>query len=193
MSGWDQLKPDALNANRGTERGEYALRKSLEANGPAGAITVDGDGNIIGGNKTAVVAAEMGLEPLLVKVKPHQMLVVQREDLDLYSKDDAKARDLATALNRVAELNLDWSDAMLEAAEEMYGTTARDDYWFADELVALAEAEEAREAAAAADDDEPTEPKPRQVPRFQVTARCKDENEMADLTEWLDSRGIAWK
>jgi hypothetical protein len=102
-----ELTPDIRNANRGTERGRYALEASLRDLGAGRSILVDKHGRIIGGNKTLETAAEIGLDDVLVvQTDGTQIVAVQRMDLDL-AQDD-KARMLAYADNRVGQLDLDF-------------------------------------------------------------------------------------
>lgn len=195
---WEELKPDLMNANAGTERGAQMLEESLSTLGWGGAGTVDRDLNIIGGNKSLEQAMAMGLRPVVVRLAPDEVLVAQREDLDLYSQDDPRGRDLATALNRVAEVNLDWRDVMLQAAQERQGAKSRDILFFANERQGLAAREakaEAKEADQAEADQESLDVKPRQAPRFRqvYVVTCKGEDEAAMLTEWLTRHGIDWK
>ena len=56
----DDLQPDPLNANRGTDRGRDALRRSLEEHGAGRSIVVDARGRILGGNKTVEQAKALG-------------------------------------------------------------------------------------------------------------------------------------
>ena len=48
-----QLKQDAKNANRGTQRGNAAVAQSLKTLGAGRSILIDKHGNVIAGNKTA--------------------------------------------------------------------------------------------------------------------------------------------
>lgn len=58
------------------------------------------------GNKTAEVAADIGLDDvLIVQTDGRQLVAVQRTDLDI---DSPEGRGLAYADNRVGELDLDW-------------------------------------------------------------------------------------
>lgn len=195
---WDELKPDLMNANGGTERGQEMLESSMSSLGWGGAGTIDRDGNIIGGNKSLEQAMAMGLKPVVVKLAPDEVLVGQREDLDLYSTDDPRGRDLATALNRVPQVNLDWRDTMLQAAEERQGATARNLLFFANERQGLTTKEakaEAKEQDQADAEQEPLDVKPRQVTRFRqiYVVTCQNEDEAAMFTEWLTRHGITWK
>ena len=45
----DDLQPDPLNANRGTDRGREALRRSLRTYGAGRSIVIDTRGRILGG------------------------------------------------------------------------------------------------------------------------------------------------
>jgi DNA modification methylase len=106
------LKPDPKNANLGTERGRDMLRKSITDYGTGRSILVDKNGVIIAGNKTAEAAKEINhRKPIrVIQTKGDELIVVQRTDLDIGSK---KARSLAIADNRVAELDLKWSPDIL--------------------------------------------------------------------------------
>ncbi len=105
------LSLDPLNANRGTPRGRQALASSLQAYGAGRSILTDRAGRIIAGNKTWEQAQALGLPITVVHTKGQDLVVVQRDDLDLTR--DAKARALAVADNRVAELDLEWDPAVL--------------------------------------------------------------------------------
>lgn len=101
-----ELTPDHANANKGTERGRYALETSLRQYGAGRSILLDKNGRIIAGNKTAEVAADVGMEDVIVvQTDGKQIVAVQRTDLDI---DSEAGRGLAYADNRVGELSLEW-------------------------------------------------------------------------------------
>lgn len=101
-----ELIPDHANANKGTERGRYALEVSLRQYGAGRSILLDKNGRIIAGNKTVEVAADVGLEDVIVvQTDGKQIVAVQRTDLDI---DSVEGRGLAYADNRVGELSLEW-------------------------------------------------------------------------------------
>ncbi len=101
-----ELIPDHANANKGTERGRYALEASLRQYGAGRSILLDKNGRIIAGNKTAEVAADVGLDDvLIVQTDGTKIVAVQRTDLDI---DSPEGRGLAYADNRVGELSLSW-------------------------------------------------------------------------------------
>lgn len=109
------LKPDKRNANKGTQRGAIQLEESLRAFGAGRSILIDKHGAIIAGNKTVEQAGQMGLDNVIVvETDGTQIVAVQRTDLDLDT--DPKARQLAYADNRVAEVGLEW-DAELIASD----------------------------------------------------------------------------
>ena len=100
------LIPDHANANKGTQRGRAALESSLRQYGAGRSILVDRNGHIIAGNKTAEVAADIGMDNVIVvQTDGTQIIAVQRTDLDI---DSETGRGLAYADNRVGELSLNW-------------------------------------------------------------------------------------
>ena len=122
-----------MNANRGTDRGRDALRRSLEDYGAGRSILVDARGRILGGNKTAEQAKELGLPITVVPTDGQQLIVVQRVDLD--AQTDPRAQALAVADNRVGELDLDWNPAALQQLEQ--AGVALDGFWTPEEFARL--------------------------------------------------------
>lgn len=102
-----ELLLDKKNANRGTERGAKALENSLRKFGAGRSILIDKDGRVIAGNKTLQQAIKNGMSDIeVVQTDGSKLVAVQRTDLDL--ENDAKARELAYADNRIAEIDLEW-------------------------------------------------------------------------------------
>lgn len=109
------LQPDAHNANKGSERGTYMIRRSLEKLGAGRSIVLDKNGRIIAGNKTAEAAEDIGLDDVIVvRTDGRKLVAVMREDLDL---DDpaGMARELAYADNRTGQVSLEWDAGVLSA------------------------------------------------------------------------------
>lgn len=129
------LQPDDRNANKGSERGTYMIRRSLERLGAGRSILLDKNGKIIAGNKTAESAADVGLDDvLIVRTRGDKLVAVMREDLDLDDPGGA-ARQLAYADNRAGEVSLAW-DAEMIGADIAGGVDLGD--WFQElELEAL--------------------------------------------------------
>jgi 16S rRNA G966 N2-methylase RsmD len=143
-----ELKPDKKNANRGTDRGRAAVRKSLEQFGSGRSVLVDRDGQIIAGNKTVEQASAAGIKDLIViQTDGSQLVAVQRTDLSL---NDPKARGLAVADNLTAELGLEWNP---DALKELSADLDLQPYFTVDELKELIP-----ETGTAGDEDEVPEP-----------------------------------
>lgn len=106
------LQPDPINANRGTTRGRVLLESSINTCGAGRSVVADRRGVVIAGNKVVEQAKALGLPIRVVTTTGDALVVVQRADLDLAT--DARARTLAIADNRVAELDLDWDAEVLE-------------------------------------------------------------------------------
>lgn len=102
------LTPDRDNANEGTQRGRGLLEKSLRKLGAGRSILTDKAGNVIAGNKTLETAADIDLPVRIVETDGNELVVVKRTDLDLYSETDKRARQLAYADNKIAEVDLAW-------------------------------------------------------------------------------------
>lgn len=106
------LTTDEQNANKGTARGRALIETSMRRYGAGRSIVVDKHGKIIGGNKTAEVAMDIGIEDVeVVRTDGRKLVVVQRTDLDL-DKDTA-AKELAIADNRTGEVSLKWDADVL--------------------------------------------------------------------------------
>lgn len=108
------LTPDTQNANKGTERGRYMVEASLTETGAGRSIVADKDGRIIAGNKTLEAWAGMGGAVKVVETDGHELVVVQRTDLDL-SDPKGKARKLAYYDNRAGQVGLEWDAEQLLA------------------------------------------------------------------------------
>lgn len=107
-----QLKHDTQNANAGTKRGRELLEQSISELGAGRSILVDKDGNVIAGNKTLEAAQKAGLKVRVIPTERDELVVVQRQDLDL-TDSAGEARRLAYLDNRVAELDLQWDAEQL--------------------------------------------------------------------------------
>ena len=100
------FRPDPKNLNKGTERGNYALERSLRDYGFARPIVADRDGTILAGNHAFEKAGEIGLKKIrVIETDGDEIIVHKRTDLDA---NTAKARMVALADNRTTEINLAW-------------------------------------------------------------------------------------
>ena len=141
------IKFDRVNANKGTERGRYAIEASMREFGFADAGTLDKNNAIIGGNKRTEVAGEIGMDDaIVIDVDGTKPVFIRRNDLDLFSTEDDRARRLAYALNRSQQLSLDWDAeqvlADLNAGVDLSALWRQDEL---DELLGNMEAPEFRE------------------------------------------------
>jgi DNA modification methylase len=127
------LTPDPKNANLGTARGRALLGNSLREFGGARSIVADREGRVIAGNKTLEQAATLAMPIRVVESDGSELVVVRRTDLDLLH--DPKARQLALADNRVAEIDLEWDPAMLK--QHLADGVAFGDLWRVEELERL--------------------------------------------------------
>ncbi len=117
IRGLKDLVPDDKNANRGTERGREMIGESLRRFGAGRSVLVDRKGKLIAGNKTVENAAAAGLKNVIVvPTDGTQLVVVQRTDLDMDA--DPRAREMAVADNRSAEVNLEWDEEALAQLRE---------------------------------------------------------------------------
>jgi len=133
IGGIADLKPDSKNANLGTQRGRGLLEKSLRQYGAGRSVLADREGNLIAGNKTVDVAAEIDLPVRVVQTDGHELVVVQRTDLDI---DSSEGRGLAIADNRTGETGLEWdTDALLDLSAS--GIVDLEEFWKPEELDAL--------------------------------------------------------
>ncbi|MEI2616003.1 MAG: hypothetical protein V9F06_00005 [Thermomicrobiales bacterium] len=104
----------------------------MRAYGAGRSVLVDRNGVLIAGNKTAEVAAELGLPVRVVETDGTELVAVRRTDLDL-SRDRA-AVELGIADNRVGQVSLEWDTDMLAALGADIDVSQ---FWSADELATL--------------------------------------------------------
>lgn len=110
------LTPDPQNINKGTQRGLSALDHSVRKFGIGRGIVADKNGVIVGGNKTVERLADLGLTKIkVVHTTGDELVVNVRDDLDLLSKKDRRARGLALADNQVGKLSYDEDTEALAA------------------------------------------------------------------------------
>jgi hypothetical protein len=108
-----EIKPQARNANRHTQRGMQALETSLAQDGWIGAITVAADGETFDGSARVEKTAENGMldGAIVVDSDGSRPIVVRR--IDIPTATDERAVRLGIAANRVASLNLEWEPDVL--------------------------------------------------------------------------------
>ncbi len=112
-----ELKQDPDNANDGTERGLSMLGDSLSNVGLGRGVLMDKNGILLAGNKTQESAVDHGFEDaIIVHTNGRELVVTQRDDLDLLSEDPKereRARRAAYYDNRVGQIDLSWNPAQI--------------------------------------------------------------------------------
>lgn len=89
------LRLDPKNARKHSERNQKLVKQSLEKVGAFRSVGADGNGIIRVGNQTYQSAQELGYKIKVVKGKPNELIVVQRDDLK--GKDAIRAAVLDNA------------------------------------------------------------------------------------------------
>jgi hypothetical protein len=127
--------PQVKNANKHTQRGLGLLDKSIVENGWIGGVTVANDGECFDGSaRLETVFTRFGedVEPIIVESDGTRPIIVKRTDIP--NADSPKAKKLAIAANRIAQVDLDWdADILAEIAEDIDIS----DLFFEDELAAI--------------------------------------------------------
>lgn len=126
------LKQDDKNPNKGTERGDALIEKSIQRYGFGRSLIVDKNNKIIAGNKTQENLLQVGLvnDPIFVDTDGTRPIVHRRVDLDL--DKDPRARELSIMDNRTSQVSLAWDVEVLHQLKED-GINLRE-FWTEDEL-----------------------------------------------------------
>ena len=120
----DQLTPDDLNANKGTEYGQHLIEKSFRELGAGRSILLDKNNKIIAGNKSTETAVAIGLKDvIIVETDGTKLVAVKRTDVDI---DSEQGRNLALADNATSKANLAWDEENLAVIKENWGVDAQD-------------------------------------------------------------------
>lgn len=113
----DELQPNRRNHNKGKERGNAAIAKSIQKLGAGRSGVCDRNGVMIAGNHSLLHMNELGIPVKIIPTDGTEWVVVQRTDLDI--EQDKIAIELSYADNRTAELNLDYdTDQLREDIEQ---------------------------------------------------------------------------
>ncbi len=117
MTSLDSFKVQSQNANAHTDEGLELLEVSILEHGWIGAITVAADGETFDGSaRLDTIKRVMDVEPIIVKTDGSRPVIVQRTDID--NAESQKAKLLAIAANRIAEVDLNWDKDVLAALSE---------------------------------------------------------------------------
>lgn len=115
----NDLIQDDRNLNKGTERGQQLIEKSLREFGAGRSVLIDKNNRIIAGNKTHQNAELAGLDDvIIVETDGTKLVAVKRTDVDL---DTKKGREMALADNATTKADLSWDTEELNAVSDDYG------------------------------------------------------------------------
>jgi hypothetical protein len=145
------FRPQSRNANRHTQRGLGMLEKSMADNGFIGALTSAADGEIFDGSARLEVAYDRfgeEIEPIVIDADGTRPIIVRRTDIP--SASDPKAKKLAIAANRIAQVDLDWDPELLKAIGEEIDIS---DLFYDNEIEHLFELEEEEEEGEPKEED----------------------------------------
>jgi hypothetical protein len=166
----ENLIPDDLNANKGTEYGQHLIESSLSKFGAGRSILLDKNNRIIAGNKTVENAGIIGLEDvIIVETTGKQIVAVKRMDIDL---DTAQGRELAIADNASAKANISWDHENIEKIKAQWNEIEPEDWGIA----------------------EPEQTPPPEPPKKELSTRliveCGDVTKLSALFSELQDRGF---
>ena len=108
------FRPQQLNANQHTARGMGALERSMRTDGYSTPMVAAADGEVFDGSARLGTSAVLfgGTVPIVVHSDGTRPVIHVRDDIA--SAADPRAKRLALAANRIAQLNLDWDPALLK-------------------------------------------------------------------------------
>ena len=163
---------DDKNFNKGTERGQQLIEKSLRQFGAGRSVLIDKNNRIIAGNKTQENAEVAGIDDvIIVETDGTKLVAVKRTDIDLDSKE---GREMALADNATGKVDLVWdTDTLTEVADE-FGIEM--DEWDVETL----------------NDEEPKTPKDISDDfqfEYKVEVACANEQEQEQLYNEMTGRG----
>lgn len=118
------LIQDDRNLNKGTERGQELIEKSLREFGAGRSLLLDKNNRIIAGNKTHKNAEALGMDDvIIVETDGTKLVAVKRTDVDL---DTKKGREMALADNATVKVDLDWDMEMMKDVGADFGIDMND-------------------------------------------------------------------
>ncbi len=108
------LKPLGRNPNAHTTRGVELLSAAMREDGYVTPMTAVADGTVIEGNARMKTAPEVfpNVAPLVVEHDGTRPIVMVRTDIP--DAQDPRAKRIAIATNRIAQLDLQWDPAVLQ-------------------------------------------------------------------------------
>lgn len=167
----ENLIPDNLNANKGTEFGQHLMEKSFREFGAGRSILLDRNNRIIGGNKSVETAASIGLQDvIIVETDGTKLVAVKRTDIDIDSK---QGRELALADNATSKANLEWDQEAIKEISEKWEVEPED--WGIPDFD---------------EEPEPDELEPKKSISTRLIVECGDVTKLSLLFSELQDRGF---
>ncbi len=167
----ENLIPDNLNANKGTEFGQHLMEKSFREFGAGRSILLDCNNRIIGGNKSVETAASIGLQDvIIVETDGTKLVAVKRTDIDIDSK---QGRELAIADNATSKANLEWDQEAIKEISEKWEVEPED--WGIPDFD---------------EEPEPDEPETKKSISTRLIVECGDVTKLSLLFSELQDRGF---
>ena len=113
------LIQDDRNLNKGTERGQELIEKSLRRFGAGRSVLIDKNNRIIAGNKTHANAEAIGMDDvIIVETDGTKLVAVKRTDIDI---DTEKGREMALADNATAKTDIEWDEEQMQGIADDFG------------------------------------------------------------------------
>jgi len=182
ISKLEDLTLDASNANKGTERGAVQLDESLTRYGAGRSVLVDRRGVVIAGNKTVQEAVNKGFPARVVHTDGKELVIVQRTDLDLDNDKGGRARQLAYADNRVAEIDLAWDTSQIAA--DLDAGIDLGTFWREDELKGMLDGLSSELPAEQGGEEESNKE------QYLILVDCEGETEQTTLLQRFTQEGL---
>jgi hypothetical protein len=122
------FRPQSVNANKHSQRGEGMLEASLSQVGWMGAITVAADNQVFDGSlRLEKFAIQFdGINPIVLDVDGTRPVILRRTDIP--TADDPKAIQASVWANRVSEASLSWDTDVLTTWQDE-GSISLDWFW----------------------------------------------------------------
>ncbi|MFI5399234.1 MAG: DNA modification methylase [Candidatus Binatia bacterium] len=107
------FRPQQQNANTHTSRGMGALERSMRTDGYSTPMVAAADFEVFDGSARLETSAVLfdGIAPIVIHSDGTRPVIHVRDDIP--STADPRAKRLALAANRIAQLNLEWDPALL--------------------------------------------------------------------------------
>lgn len=119
-----ELIQDDHNLNKGTERGQELIKKSMKKFGAGRSILIDKNNRIIAGNKAHINAEKTGIEDvIIIETDGKKLVAVKRTDIDLDTKE---GREMALADNATAYSDLEWDSEQMKLVVNDFGIVPED-------------------------------------------------------------------